>query len=231
MNLGGVMLNNLSYADDMCLIAPSVKGLRKLVHICEEYAIEHDIIYNATKSKCMYFKSNNKLNSIPPVILNGNKLDFVSQFSYLGHIITHDLKDDIDIANQRRALCGRSNFLLRKFYLCSAKVKIKLFNAFCNNIYGIQLWCNFNITSLRNINVCHNNAIRRLLGLPRFTSASLVFVENNVNNLSCMRRKFVYNFLCRLNESSNKLINVLIASDLRYSGIQATWRSLLYSSF
>ena len=42
-------------------------------------------------------------------------------------------------------------------------------------------------------------------------------VENNVNNLSCMRRKFVNNFLWWLNESSNKLVNVFPTSDLRYS--------------
>ena len=115
--------------------------------------------------------------------------------------------------------------------VCSSKVKTRLFNAFCNNVYGIQLWSSFNVTSLRSISVCHNNAIRRLLGLPKFSSASCAFVENNVNNLSCMRRKFVYNFLCRLNESSNKLINVILTSDLRFSGIQATWLHLLYRDF
>ena len=114
--IGGVAVNNLSYADDMCLLAPSIKGLRKLIKICEQYALDHDIVFNVKKTKCMCFRSNIKLGRIPPVFLRGQTIDFVSRFKYLGHILTSDLTDDDDITSQRRALCGRSNMLLRKFW-------------------------------------------------------------------------------------------------------------------
>ena len=33
--------NHLCYADDLCLISLSSSGLQQLLHICNEYALEH----------------------------------------------------------------------------------------------------------------------------------------------------------------------------------------------
>ena len=49
-------MNNFSYADDMVILAPSMKALRKLISTCELYAIENDIIYNVKKTEYMIFK-------------------------------------------------------------------------------------------------------------------------------------------------------------------------------
>ena len=150
------------------------------------------------------------------------------KFTYLGHIFTHDLKDNDDIVRQRRALCGRANFLLRKFYSCSIVVKLRLFNAFCNNIYGNHLWCDFNLSAMRSIIVCHNNAFRRMLGYPSYTSASKLFVNNTVNCLSVLRRRAALSFKVRLNKSNNVLVNRLIACDMQFFGLQAHWQKILY---
>jgi hypothetical protein len=53
-NIGGTILNNFSCADDISLVCPSVSALRKLISICEMYDDEHDIIYNAKKTVCMF---------------------------------------------------------------------------------------------------------------------------------------------------------------------------------
>ena len=226
--IGDIMLNNLSYADDMCLAAPSIKGLRKLLKICQHFAEENDIVYNVLKTKCMCFKSRNKCGSVPPVTLSGHTIEFVSKFVYLGHVITPDLKDDDDIASQRRALCDRANLLLRKFGNCCLRVKIRLFNTFCNNIYCAQLWSDFNVSSIRSLHVCHNNALRRFLYVPRNASISAAFVENNVNNFPVFRRKCIYSLVRRLHCTDNSLLRILAMSDARYFGVQYRWRQLLY---
>ena len=146
----------------------------------------------------------------------------------MGHVFTNDLRDDADILRQRRALCGRANMILRKFYHCSVDVKSCLFNAFCNNIYGNYLWCDFNVGVIRSITVSHNNALRRLFGYPSYSSASKVFVNNSVNCLSVLRRRGAYNFRVRLQNSNNVLINGLLACDRRFYGLQAHWIKLFY---
>ena len=43
-------INHLCYADDLCLISLSSCGMQQLLHICNEYAAEHQLIYNGSKS-------------------------------------------------------------------------------------------------------------------------------------------------------------------------------------
>ena len=40
--IGNICLNHIMFADDICCICPSVKGVQKLIKLCEEYAITHD---------------------------------------------------------------------------------------------------------------------------------------------------------------------------------------------
>ena len=44
------------YADDSVLIAPSPNALQVLIHECELFAKDNDIIFNAEKSKLMCIK-------------------------------------------------------------------------------------------------------------------------------------------------------------------------------
>ena len=44
----------LGYADDI-LLCPTVEGLKIMIKICEEYANEHSIMFNGSKSKYLVF--------------------------------------------------------------------------------------------------------------------------------------------------------------------------------
>ena len=43
-------VNHLMYADDLTLLAPSAKGLQKLLDTCETYANTHEMVFNSKKS-------------------------------------------------------------------------------------------------------------------------------------------------------------------------------------
>ena len=45
----------LMYADDLAVLAPSLKGLQKLLFLCENYCDNWDIKLNAKKSKNLWF--------------------------------------------------------------------------------------------------------------------------------------------------------------------------------
>ena len=42
----GICYNQIFYADDLCQLAPCAIALQKLLAICHEYRVEHDVIYN-----------------------------------------------------------------------------------------------------------------------------------------------------------------------------------------
>ena len=46
------------YADDICRLSPTLSGLKEMLKLCEDYALKHTIIFNASKSHLLYFPSN-----------------------------------------------------------------------------------------------------------------------------------------------------------------------------
>ena len=55
-DIGGVLVNHLRYADDICLISLSSAGMQQLLKMCYTYAKEYDLLYNVSKSYSLCFK-------------------------------------------------------------------------------------------------------------------------------------------------------------------------------
>ena len=78
--VGHEYLGALGSADDLTLLAPTVYAFRKMLKICEEYGNEYDVLYNATKTVCIYFNGKQYYVDDPPsVFLNGSKLEWVKK--------------------------------------------------------------------------------------------------------------------------------------------------------
>jgi hypothetical protein len=56
---GNVFVGALAYADDIVIIASSACAMRKLLNVCDNYANEYHILFNAEKSECLAFFSKN----------------------------------------------------------------------------------------------------------------------------------------------------------------------------
>ena len=56
-----------------------------------------------------------------------NQCQFVTEFKYLGHVITCSLSDDKNLQREMRNMYIRTNTLLCRFGKCSKKVKVRLF--------------------------------------------------------------------------------------------------------
>ena len=68
--VGPSLLNHLLFADDLCVFSPSVKGLQKLVNVCEEYAVNNCITFNNDKTVGMIHQNKKfKINVEPNISL------------------------------------------------------------------------------------------------------------------------------------------------------------------
>ena len=45
------------YADDICLLSPTFTGNKEMLKICENFADDHDIIFNTSNSSLLQFSS------------------------------------------------------------------------------------------------------------------------------------------------------------------------------
>lgn len=89
--VNGVCMKYIACADDMVLLAPSIRELRRLICIYEQYVNKHGMIYKDSKTQLVVFRQVRGLNVVPPVRLNGNII--ATSFKYPGHVIRHDDDD------------------------------------------------------------------------------------------------------------------------------------------
>ena len=230
------IINHLFYADDLVLICPSHRGLQELLETCEKFALEHDIIFNAKKSVVMIRRSKIlKTAVIPPFKLSNEILNEVAEAKYLGYYLTADGKDDRDMTRACRQLYAQGNSLIRKFHMCTEKVKIKLFTTYCSQFYCAHLWQFRDFEKYyRKVKVAYNNVFRFFLRLPRDAegrpcSASGMFVNRKVKSFQEILRNVVFKFQCRLNLSQNDLVkSTLFVHITERSKLRKHWNKLLH---
>ncbi|KAJ8713277.1 hypothetical protein PYW07_013647 [Mythimna separata] len=196
----------------MVLLAPSVGALRKLLNECESYAATHGLIYNTNKTEFMVFRSGTRCpTTVPPLIIKGHPINRVYKFKYLGHLVTDDLKDDMDLERERRALSVRANMLARRFSRCTDAIKITLFKAYCTALYSGALWFTYTQKAYNALRIQYNNAFRVLLRLPRFCSASTMFADARTDGFDALWRKKSASLLRRLRGSPNTILQSIAA--------------------
>ena len=227
--LGESLVNHICYADDLCLIALSSSGMQHLLDLCSVYATNHQLSYNATKSFSLCFKPN-RIKIKPPDFALGEKvIPSVDQCKYLGIIIS--VKNcDADLKRQMRKYYANANMLLRKFSYCSPDVKCCMFKSYCSTMYCSSMWFDSTVTDMRKLKIAYNNGLRRILNLPKYNSASEMFVNLNIPSFDELLRKFVYSFKSRIQDSCNSLVNGIVKSSVPlFSKIWVWWSDILYT--
>ena len=164
--IGDTRINHIFYADDLILLAPSVKALQNLIDKCSTYFNEHFLSVNIMKTKVVCIRPKRMIyHGEPQLYINNIELEVVKSFKYLGMEINDSLTDDSHIATLYRGQCMRSNILNRNFKICDNNVKVKHFKSFCTSIYGIPLSLACRDESMRKLKVCYNNSLRFLMGI------------------------------------------------------------------
>jgi len=115
--IGLSFVGALAYADDIVLIAPTPSAMRKLLTICDDYAKEFDIIFNADKSKFIVVAARKRRHLYNDMcayrfFIGGNIVSNVDQYAHLGHIIVSSFSDRDDITYRRNCFIGQANNVL-----------------------------------------------------------------------------------------------------------------------
>ena len=100
--VGRIFCNNLFYADDIVILAPSVSALKSLITICQVYAKDHNIMFNSNKTMCMRFSHDRKKAAkLPNIQLDRKLLQWVDSYTYLGYDISNTCSnhDDNEMMN------------------------------------------------------------------------------------------------------------------------------------
>lgn len=225
--IGDKIINHLAYADDLCLISISTTGMQKLLNICSEYGVTHDIKYNSLKSCTLHFLPKYMHGIVVNFNIDNGDIPVVNETKYLGTYISNR-NPDVDLNRQLCKFYGKINVLIRTFSSCTYNTKISLFKSYCTNMYCSPLWFGCTKTAKNKLHIAYNNGLRRFLGTPYHSSASEMFVCLNILSFGELLRKNIYNFKSRILCSSNRILTNVVQKAFYVSPIWGWWSTVLH---
>jgi len=90
--IGDCCVVALAYADDIVLLELSTSVLCIMLAICDNYANEYCISFNASKSKCLVVLSHrcqflSDFIKLCTFYVDNNPIEYVDSFEHIGHVI------------------------------------------------------------------------------------------------------------------------------------------------
>lgn len=211
--IGFNFLGALAYADDFVLLAPTPSAMRVLLNTCNQFANEYSITFNGSKSKCLYFAGRNHTTDgiegeslhLPSFLIGGHIIDFVDSWVHLGHILSTDCKDNLDIEHRRIQMVKQVNDVLCYFGKLDATVKLQLLYSYCSSLFGSVLW-DMSCNCLSSLFVSWRRSLKRIWGLPSNAHSDLLYglCGKRPIDIDVMYRTL--NFIYKCTSSDNNLV-------------------------
>lgn len=207
--IGNLYAGGLGYADDLTLLVPSRKGLQKLIHICEAYALDYDVLFNGAKSQFLIFRGRDCQIEKCTVSVNNVNITNVNKGVHLGHnLSTVDSDSMVTAAN---AHFWRSfNLFHADFGNIHPFVKCKLFKQYCSSFYGAPLWL-LSSHAVNNVCVSWRKALRKVWRLSPMTHCNVITLLSECYPLDiCLKQRF-----CKFTSNILKYGSVILRSVMK----------------
>ena len=130
LHINNTYMGALSYADDIILSCPSIRGLNRMNKICSIFANSNHITFNCRKTVCIKFGG--KTHDYEHATLNGNDNEWVSEIKHLGNNINISRNDELDCQIKTSQFIGYVNKLIVNFGHLRGNVFNKLFKLYCS---------------------------------------------------------------------------------------------------
>lgn len=157
-------LEDLDFADDVCVISQSYNNMQEKLNRMQERGARAGMKINCKKTKEM--RINSKIDPDRRFQINGEEIETVTEFQYLGSIVTEDGGAGTDVKSRIK----KANFAFIQLYAIwkardiSTKTKLRIFrsNVKAVLLYGCETW---KVTTqiTRSLQVFVNRCLRRIL--------------------------------------------------------------------
>ena len=155
-------LDDLDFADDLALLSHTQQQMQEKTNIVAENSARLGLNINRGKSKVFKINASNET----PITVQGEALEEVDSFTYLGSILDKHGGTDADV----RTRIGKARAAFKQLSNVwgsseiSIATKIRLFNTLIKPIllYGAETW-RTTVTTMKKIQVFINTCLRRIL--------------------------------------------------------------------
>lgn len=167
IKINGYAVNNLRYADDTVIIADNQEALQRLIDRVSAEGERLGLKINIDKTKTMMVGRTpiDRLN----ISVNGQQIQQVPKFKYLGSWITEDLDPDTEIRSrieQARAIFTNMRTLLSNQSL-SLRLRYRFVKGYVYSVllYGVETWT-LKAKTMNRLEAFEMWIYRRLLRIP-----------------------------------------------------------------
>ena len=184
---GGLYIDDLNvrllmYADDIVILSEDINVLQKMIEKLEEYCEIWNMEVNLEKSAIMVFRNGGRLSSAEKWKYKGENVKIVSEYTYLGVIITPKLSFQKHLESRNSVAKSGMNAVWKEFLgnkVVSLSAKYKMFEAVSRSIqcYAAQVWGSGMFDTVDKLQIYF---IKKILRLPDCTPTYSIFLESKI---------------------------------------------------
>ena len=158
-----------------------------MLKVCENFASLHGLSFNPAKTQLIRFAHSLPFNIC--ISFYDKPLSLVHSATHLGHTLTSDLSDDLDIQEKTKDMIKKANYMLYTFSCCDKSTRTHLLQSYCLSLSGRALLALSCKIKLKSLDAAFNNVLRKILRLPQRCHTSLVqltaSMESLINVVAC----------------------------------------------
>ena len=197
----------LMYADDTVLIAESPEALQNMLYTLNDYCTEWNLTVNVQKTKIMVFRNGGNLRENETWLYQGEEIEIVQQFNYLGMNFNYNGKFNITqkhVADQGRKALFAINSALKQCNF-NTETKCAVFDTYINSIlsYGSEVWGFHKAPDVEKI---HLTYLKKVLGVKRSCSNALVYFELGRFPMCITRKLKIFKYWQKIRSSDNCIL-------------------------
>ena len=212
----------LLFADDIVLLSLTANGLQKQIDLLCKICRDLCLNINTDKTKVMVFRKGGFLGKHEKWNLEGNKLEVVNQYNYLGFLFTTKMSfvkgTSLLVGKGKKACFG----CIKSLCQLPGMTKECYFHMFDTQVQSILLYAAeiWGISRLENIEKIHTMAIKRYLKVPSKMPNKFVYGEVGrhplyVNSFVKCAKYWLRLLRLEVNRLPKQAYNMLLSMDIK----------------
>ncbi|KAF6212225.1 hypothetical protein GE061_012746 [Apolygus lucorum] len=199
LRLGGRELLYLAFADDLAIFGDCASDMQRKMTAFEAYYDENQLQINTLKTKVIVLGRRGRRRKMP-ITIGGERLEYVSTFTYLGVPISSSLRFKAaseHFISRSRSAVGATLDLMKRGSVVTWSTKNSLFVSSVESVlfYAVELW---GLRYLNSLEVVQSGFLKSALFLPRSTPGHYLRMETCRPRLCVQVLKRTLNFYKRM---------------------------------
>lgn len=212
VNVAGVNVKVLLYADDIVVLADSPEDLQAMIDRLHVYCTTWSLSVNLSKSKVIVFRTGSRLSHSLAFKYGYDNIEILNSYKYLGVDITYNLSFKKHLQNKLSSAKLAINSTWSKYInhpLISKENKTKIFNAASRSImfYAAQIW---GFQKYDEVEKLLRFFVKKMLFLHKTTPNYVIHLETSMHSMFITTLQLHFSYIEKaLNMGSQRLPNIL----------------------